>query len=293
GARRRRTGAGGTLREGPRGIRRARRLPQEEQLGLLHDDDRAAADGRLRRHGLTGRPRGVDPRASRLRAVDVRRRSRKVADEGRRAGQHHAVLADEQRDLGSAAVLGERRTKRDERGRAEDRRDLAPRRPHGIPGGRLSAPGDLGPARLSQPDLLPRGRQGRTLRRMGRAGAFLRRAARRLQIASESAMIATLSSTVMHVFVRFDAGEFLRKERGGQGPKIPRLVVGNPLIMKEMAKTVPDAAVTILVDERADGVRLSYDSMASLIASYGSPAALVVARDLDAKIELLLRAAAR
>lgn len=58
-------------------------------------------------------------------------------------------------------------------------------------------------------------------------------------------------------FVRFDAGEVLRKEHNGQGPKILRLVVGNPLIMKEMAKTVPDAAayapVTILVDERADG----------------------------------------
>ena len=75
--------------------------------------------------------------------------------------------------------------------------------------------------------------------------------------------------------------------------KMLRLVVGNPLIMKEMAKTVPDAAsyapVTILIDERADGVHLSYDSMASLIAPYGSDAALVVARDLDAKI-LLKRA---
>ena len=44
--------------------------------------------------------------------------------------------------------------------------------------------------------------------------------------------------------------------------------------MKEMAKTVPDAAsyapVTILIDERADGVHLSYDSMASLLAPYGS-----------------------
>ncbi len=98
-------------------------------------------------------------------------------------------------------------------------------------------------------------------------------------------------------FVRFDAGEVLRKEPGGQGPKILRLVVGNPLIMKEMAKTVPDAAsyapVTILVDERADGVHLSYDSMASLIAPYGSQAALVVAKDLDAKIEGLLMTAAR
>jgi hypothetical protein len=43
-------------------------------------------------------------------------------------------------------------------------------------------------------------------------------------------------------------------QRGGQGPKMLRLAVGNPIIMKEMAKTVPDAAasasVTILVDER-------------------------------------------
>lgn len=98
-------------------------------------------------------------------------------------------------------------------------------------------------------------------------------------------------------FVRYDAGEVLRKEGGGQGPRILRLLVGNPLIMKEMAKTVPDAAayapVTILIDERADGVHLSYDSMASLIAPYESQAALVVARDLDAKIESLLKTAAR
>ncbi len=92
-------------------------------------------------------------------------------------------------------------------------------------------------------------------------------------------------------------GEVLRKERGGQEPKILRLDVGNLIIMKEMAKTAPDAAsyapVTILVDERADGVHLSYDSMASLIAPYGSEAALVVARDLDAKIYNLLETAAR
>ena len=98
-------------------------------------------------------------------------------------------------------------------------------------------------------------------------------------------------------FVRIDAGEVLRKGRGGQGPKVLRLLVGNPLIMREMAKTVPDAAsyapVTILVDERADGVHLSYDSMASLIAPYGSQAALAVARDLDAKVESLLETAAR
>jgi hypothetical protein len=63
-----------------------------------------------------------------------------------------------------------------------------------------------------------------------------------------------------------------------------------------MAVHVPDAAsyapVTILIDERPDGVHLSYDRMASYLASYGSAEALKVARDLDSKIEALLTAAA-
>lgn len=120
-------------------------------------------------------------------------------------------------------------------------------------------------------------------------------AARTLADLEEAVQRAIGPSGLME-FIRFDAGEVLRKERGGQDPKILRLVVGNPLIMKEMAKAVPDAAayapVTILVDERADGVHLSYDLMASLLAPYGSQAALTVARDLDAKVESLLRAAA-
>ena len=67
--------------------------------------------------------------------------------------------------------------------------------------------------------------------------------------------------------------------------------------MKEMAVHVPDAAsyapVTILVDERPDGVHLSYDRMASYLASYGNEDALKVARGLDSKIEALLTAAAK
>lgn len=47
------------------------------------------------------------------------------------------------------------------------------------------------------------------------------------------------------------------------------------------------------VDERADGVHLSYDSMVSFLAPYGSQKALAVARDLDTKIEGLLGIAAR
>jgi hypothetical protein len=66
--------------------------------------------------------------------------------------------------------------------------------------------------------------------------------------------------------------------------------------MKEMTKHVPDAGsyapVTILVDERPDGVHLTYDKMASLLSPYGNSVALAVARDLDSKIENLLRESA-
>lgn len=113
----------------------------------------------------------------------------------------------------------------------------------------------------------------------------------------EKVVQGAIGSSGLMEFVRFDAGEVLRKERNGPRPRILRLVVGNPLLMKEMATVVPDAAayapVTILVDERGDGVHLSYDSMASLLAPYGSEAALLVARHLDTTIEGLLEAAAR
>ena len=88
----------------------------------------------------------------------------------------------------------------------------------------------------------------------------------------EKVVQTAVGSSNLMEFARFDIGDVLRKERGGQGPKSLRFLVGNPLIMKEMVKTVPDAAsyapVTILVDERADGVHLTYDSMASLLAPY-------------------------
>ena len=98
-------------------------------------------------------------------------------------------------------------------------------------------------------------------------------------------------------FMRFDSGGIVRKEVGDKAPRILRLLIGNPLVMKEMARAVPDAAayapVTILVVERADGVHLSYDSMASLLEPYRNPAALAVATELDATIEGLMEAAAR
>ena len=67
------------------------------------------------------------------------------------------------------------------------------------------------------------------------------------------------------------------------------------LIMESMAHLVPDAAsyapVTVLIDQRPDGVHLSYDEMASLLAQYGNPEAVEIARDLDVKVRRLLQEA--
>jgi uncharacterized protein (DUF302 family) len=97
-------------------------------------------------------------------------------------------------------------------------------------------------------------------------------------------------------FTRFDLGEVLQKENGTTKPRILRIVAGNPLIMKEMVKHVVDAGsyapVTILIEERPDSVRISYDRMASYLAPYGNSDALKVARELDAKVERILTAAA-
>jgi len=97
-------------------------------------------------------------------------------------------------------------------------------------------------------------------------------------------------------FARFDHGGVVHKGQSGDHPKVFRLVVGNPLIMREMVRHLPDAGsyapVTILIDERPDGVHLSYDRMASLLAPYENAEALIVAKDLDAKVEALITAAA-
>ena len=98
------------------------------------------------------------------------------------------------------------------------------------------------------------------------------------------------------LFVEFDHGAIVRKGIGRATPRMIRFVIGNPLIMREMAKHVPDAGsyapVTVLVDERVDGVHLSYDRMASFLAPYNNSEALKVARDLDKKVEALLSSAA-
>src|SRR5271169_2150596 len=112
----------------------------------------------------------------------------------------------------------------------------------------------------------------------------------------EETMRSVVGQSGLIEFLRFDHGAVIFKGKPGRAPGIVRLVIGNPAIMRRMAEHVPDAGsyapVTILVDERPDGTQVSYDRMASLLESYGNEDALKVARDLDAKIEILLASAA-
>jgi uncharacterized protein (DUF302 family) len=111
----------------------------------------------------------------------------------------------------------------------------------------------------------------------------------------EEVVRAAIGPSELMEFVRFDLGA-VGKKRERETAQSLRFVVGNPLIMRRMVDRVPDAGsyapVTILIDERPDGVYLSYDRMASFLASYGNSEALNVAQQLDAKVEALLTAAA-
>ena len=96
-------------------------------------------------------------------------------------------------------------------------------------------------------------------------------------------------------FMRLDLGGSMRRDPSVKAYKIVRIIAGNPLIMKQMVEHAPDAGsyapVTILVYEQSDGVHVSYDTMASHLASCNSEKALQVAKDLDAKVLHLLKEA--
>jgi hypothetical protein len=108
------------------------------------------------------------------------------------------------------------------------------------------------------------------------------------------AVNGALGSAAFIQFARLDMGAVLSKE--GRSSKSVRFLIGNPLIMKDMARRVPDAAsyapVTVLIDEREDGTHLSYDLMADLLLPYEDADASRTARELDAKVEKLMDDAA-
>jgi uncharacterized protein (DUF302 family) len=112
----------------------------------------------------------------------------------------------------------------------------------------------------------------------------------------EAIVNKAIGSSGLMEFMRFDLGRVVSTQNGPTTPRSLRFVIGNPVVMKQMLEHVPDAGsyapVTILVDERADGVRLSYDTMTSFLTPYNNSDALKVAADLDQKVVALLSAAA-
>jgi hypothetical protein len=105
----------------------------------------------------------------------------------------------------------------------------------------------------------------------------------------------SISEIALMEFMRLDHGAVLAKAGVDGNLKSVRLIMGNPLIMQSMTRLVPDAGsyapVTVLIDQRPDGVHLSYDEMASFLPPYGNAEALKIARDLDAKVKRLLQEA--
>ena len=57
----------------------------------------------------------------------------------------------------------------------------------------------------------------------------------------ERVVQSAVGRTGLMLFAEFELGAVLRRETGLETPKIIRFLVGNPLIMKEMVKHVPDA----------------------------------------------------
>jgi|SRR5580692_2820399 uncharacterized protein (DUF302 family) len=104
-----------------------------------------------------------------------------------------------------------------------------------------------------------------------------------------------LGKTGLMLFMALDHGAVIRKATYHDKPRMVRLIVGNPIIMQQMVRQVPDAGpyapVTVLVDERSDGVHISYDRM-PVSSPHRNSEALAVARDLDKKVETLLSEAA-
>lgn len=98
-------------------------------------------------------------------------------------------------------------------------------------------------------------------------------------------------------FARYDLGAVVQKGSRLRAPRSIRLIMGNPLIMRRMVSRVPDAGsyapVTVLIDERPEGVTLSYDRMQGFLAPYANEEVNQIAAELDAKVENLLLLAAK
>jgi len=90
-------------------------------------------------------------------------------------------------------------------------------------------------------------------------------------------------------FSRIDLTPFIRLRRS------VRIIAGDPRVMCSMAGQIPEAAaygtVAIQIDERANGVLLSYDRIAEHVEEYEDKFVFELARNLEKRIESLLTAA--
>src|SRR6266511_3240691 len=178
-------GGDGGVRAGTRGARCAQHV-HDGRLRLLPGDGHPAADDRLRAAGLTRRPRGLDARPRHGRLLQDRRRVRRrqadrEPDQGAHRRQRHALLADGHRGLRRPELLGGRTSTGPLR-RCAPSAGVRTGRLHDVPRRGLGCPAGLGRGGLPRPRVLQRGRQGRPLRRLGRAGALLHRGAGRIQL---------------------------------------------------------------------------------------------------------------
>jgi hypothetical protein len=93
-------------------------------------------------------------------------------------------------------------------------------------------------------------------------------------------------------FMRFDMGAVINKGKPAPHPKSIRFLIGNPVTMRKMAEQVAGAAsyapITVLVDERPDGVHISYDRISTSLAPYANAAVSAVATELDRNVETIL-----
>jgi hypothetical protein len=110
-------------------------------------------------------------------------------------------------------------------------------------------------------------------------------------------MVAKVTGpTGLMEFMRFDMGVVINKGKPDPHPKSIRFLIGNPVTMRKMAEHIADAAsyapITVLVDERPDGVHLSYDRISTSLAPYANAAASAVATELDRNVETILTDAA-
>ena len=155
------------IRITPRELDRTRGIPWSLPRSALgrHRSDTPACGGSLPELKRTFR--------SRL------RRAHRQPHPGQHPRQHHAVLADGHRRLGRPLVLGVRTSPGRRPGSPAGR---GPGRLHDVPRRGLRCPAQLGRGGLPRPRLLQRGRQGRPLRCLGRAGALLHRNAGRIQL---------------------------------------------------------------------------------------------------------------